>query len=130
MLARRIVLAAGARDLGELHERGGSGRLGALLAHNNPQRRIMAKIASRVSFRASGDTDKRLVGELGAMLDRADGWIAAGVLNGERLNAADLVIAPSLALLDYRLDIRAIVRERPCFALVERLLPEPRAASA
>jgi hypothetical protein len=62
------------------------------------------------------------------MLDRIDGWVAEGVLNAERLNAADLVIAPSLALLDYRLDLREQLRPRPCFALVERLLPEPAAA--
>jgi hypothetical protein len=35
-----------------------------------------------------------------------------------------MMIAPSLALLDYRLDIRDRVRARPAFAVVERLLPE------
>jgi hypothetical protein len=33
------------------------------------------------------------------------------------------MIAPSLALLDYRLDLRRELRARPSFALVERLLP-------
>ena len=59
------------------------------------------------------------------MLDTVDDWIAAGVLNGETLNAADLMIAPSLALLTYRSDVRPGVEARPLGALVDRVLPEP-----
>ena len=59
------------------------------------------------------------------MLDRVDGWIGAGVLNGEDLNAADFIIAPSLALLSYRRDLRAQVEARPAAELVERVLPAP-----
>jgi hypothetical protein len=47
------------------------------------------------------------------------------VLNGPQLNAADFVIAPSLALIAYRLDLRAQIEARPCGAFVERVLPEP-----
>jgi glutathione S-transferase len=125
MIARRIVLAAGARDLDELHRRGGQGRLGALLAHHDLQRTIAARIAATSTFRAAAGQDRRLVAELPAALDRIDSWIDAGVLNGERLWAADLIIAPSLALLDYRLDLRPGLRERPLYALLERVLPEP-----
>lgn len=125
MAARRIVLAAGARSLDELARRGGSGRLGALLANNEPQRMIAARIATRVAFRVGGGKDRELIAALPPMLDRVDGWIEAGVLNGERLNVADLTIAPSLALLDYRLDLREQLRGRPCYALMERVLPWP-----
>ena len=82
-------------------------------------------MAARTVFKAGGDAEPRLLAELPAMLDRVDGWVADGTLNGEQLNVADLVIAPSLALLDYRLDLRDELRERPSFALVERVLPEP-----
>lgn len=125
MFARRLVIVAGARDLDEMSERGGRGRLGALLAGNGPQRQLAAKVASRTTFRANADAERRLLAELPAVLDRADGYLAAGVIGGEQPTVADTMIAPSLALLDYRLDIRDQLRARPAFAVVERLLPDP-----
>ncbi len=50
---------------------------------------------------------------MGEVLDRVDGLIAEGVLDGEQLNCADFQIATSLALVDYRLDVRAELRPRP-----------------
>jgi glutathione S-transferase len=126
MAARRVALAAaaGAGGLDAMHRRAGDGRLGALLAHNAPMRWTLNEIAARLTFRAAG-RDEHLLAALRPMLDRIDGWMAEGVLGGETPNAADFAIAPSLALLDYRLDFREELRARPCFALVERLLPEP-----
>jgi hypothetical protein len=60
------------------------------------------------------------------MLDRVDALIADGVLNGESLNCADFQIAPSLALVDSRLDVRDELRARPAGGLMDRVLPEPR----
>ena len=54
-----------------------------------------------------------------------DAWLAAGVLGGEQLNAADYMIAPSIALIAYRLDLRPQIEARPAGAYVERVLPEP-----
>jgi glutathione S-transferase len=125
MFARRLVIVAGARSAGELSQGGARGRLGALLAGNGPQRQLAAKVAARTTFRANADAERRLLAELPAVLDRADGYFAAGVIGGKEPNVADLMIAPSLALLDYRLDIRDQVRARPAFAVVERFLPEP-----
>ena len=62
---------------------------------------------------------------LPAVLDYADSFTRAGVLNAADPNAADFQAAPCLALLDYRLDVRDILRSRPSWAVVERLLPEP-----
>jgi hypothetical protein len=64
------------------------------------------------------------------MLDRIDAWVEAGVLNGGSLNAADITIAPSLALLSYRRDQRAGVQSRPAWALADRVLPEQDAEPA
>jgi hypothetical protein len=64
------------------------------------------------------------------MLDRIDEWIEAGVLNGPELNAADFMIAPSLALLCYRRDLRPDIERRLAIQLVERLLPAPAASLA
>ena len=41
-------------------------------------------------------------------------------------NAADLMIAPSLALIAYRCDLRPEIDARPAGSLLERVLPEPR----
>jgi glutathione S-transferase len=121
----RLVIVAGARSLDEMSRRGGAGRLGPLLANNAAQRRLGAKLAARTTFKANADSERRLLAELPVMLDRADSYFAAGVIGGEQPNVADMMIAPSLALLDYRLDIRERLRGRPAFAVVERLLPDP-----
>jgi glutathione S-transferase len=121
MAARRTVLAAA--DLDALHARGGEGRLGALLSGNGTVRSLDSRMAAR-TFRADSEAESRLLAELPALLDRVDSWIGAGVLDGERLNAADLMVAPSLALLAYRRDLRPQIEARPAGALLERVLPE------
>lgn len=62
------------------------------------------------------------------MLDRVDGWVESGVLNGPEPNAADFQTAPSLCLLNDRLDLVQPVRSRPSWGLVERLIPAAREA--
>ena len=127
MAARRLALAAGARGLRELHDRGGSGRLGALLSDNERKRIVDARLAARIAFRANPDSEHVLLGELPSMLDRIDAWIARGVLGGDALYAADFIIAPSIALLCYRDDLREPIEARPAGALMERILPTARA---
>jgi glutathione S-transferase len=58
-----------------------------------------------------------------AMLDRVDAWIADGVLGGERLNAADFQIAPSLRLAMTLDDLRPAIEGRPAGALAQRVAP-------
>jgi hypothetical protein len=105
--------------------RAGDGRLGPLLARGERARAINNEIAARMIFRANVDAERELLAELPAQLDRVDAWIADGVLDGPELNAADYMIAPSLALIAYRLDLRAQIEARPGGAFVERVLPEP-----
>jgi glutathione S-transferase len=123
MAARRIALAAAARSPDELYDRANSGRLGPLLAHNERVRIIDGWVAGRIAFRASEESEKALLGELPAMLDRIDEWIAQGVLGGELLYAADFMIAPSVALLAYRHDLRGDIDARPAGRLMDRILP-------
>jgi glutathione S-transferase len=125
MAARRIVLAASLHGLDALANRGNRGRLGPLLSGNETMRRIGSRIAGRFAFRATANSEQELLDALPPMLEMIDAWIAAGVLNGAELNAADFLIAPSLALLAYRLDLRAAIEARPAGALLERVLPEP-----
>jgi glutathione S-transferase len=125
MGARRLALAAAARGLDELHDRARSGRLGALLAYGERKRIFDSWVAGRVAFRASPDGERALLAELPSMLDRIDRWIGHGVLGGPDLFAADYMIAPSVALLSYRRDLREEIERRPAGALIDRVLPLP-----
>jgi glutathione S-transferase len=125
MAARRIVLAGARHGLDAMRDRANDGRLGPLLAKRERSRTINSEIAARAIFRANAQSETELLAELRPMLDRIDAWIDAGVLNGPELNAADLMIAPSLALIAYRLDLRPQIEARPAGAWLERVLPEP-----
>jgi glutathione S-transferase len=125
MSARRLALTGGLSGLDALRHRGGAGRLGALLAEGELSRKINSQIAARAIFRADANAERELLDELPALLDRIDAWIADGVLDGPQLNAADYLIAPSLALIAYRLDLRPLIEARPAGALLRRVLPEP-----
>lgn len=125
MEARRIIGAATVRDPVALSRLTADGRLGYLLFKHRLARRWIAPWTLRSVFRASASPDRDPVAELPAMLDRIDAWIAVGVLGGAELNAADFMVAPSLALILYRPDIDALFEGRPALELVDRLLPEP-----
>jgi glutathione S-transferase len=126
MAARRLALAAVGHGFDTLSQRGGDGRLGPLLARREWQRRIVSRASARL-FEADPDGERRLLDDLPPMLDTIDAWIAAGVLNGDSPNAADFTIAPSLALIAYRNDVRPQIEARPAGALMDRFVPEPRA---
>jgi glutathione S-transferase len=130
MAARRLVLAASLRGRDALINGGSEGRLGPLLFRRATVRLVGARFIALFAFRANADTEPELLAALPAQLDRIDGWIEAGVLNGDELNAADFMIAPSLALLCYRPDLQAEILRRPAGRLVDRLLPEPSAVQS
>lgn len=126
MAARRITLLGGQRGLDALRDHANDGRLGALLAKGERSRRLNSQIAARLVFKADGErAERELLSQLPGMLDTIDAWIAEGVLGGPELNAADYMIAPSLALIAYRLDLREQIEARPAWRWLERVLPEP-----
>jgi glutathione S-transferase len=125
MAARRIPGAAVVREPATFSRGAGNGRLGYLLYKRELARRlIVPRILARV-FAASPASDRELLAELPPMLDRIDAWIADGTLGGAQLNAADFMVAPSLALILYRPDVLPLFEGRPALELVDRLLPEP-----
>jgi glutathione S-transferase len=124
MAARLIVIPAFLRDRSTFARRTADGRLGPLLFHHELARRLTAPVIA-MTFASGRTTDDEQVSALPAMLDRIDAWIAGGVLGGEELNAADFMVAPSLALMLYRDDLQPLFEGRPALALVDRLLPEP-----
>jgi glutathione S-transferase len=125
MAARRILGPAVARDPAAFSRLAGDGRLGYLLYKRAATRRLIAPRILRGVFAAGPEAEREVLAELPPMLDRIDNWIADGVIGGAELNAADFMIAPSLALILYRSDIRPIFEGRPALELVDRLLPEP-----
>ena len=109
MLARRLTLAAVIHGPDALYDRGGKGRLGALLWHSDRVRLHGTKFLAKRVFTANAATEQEMLDQLPGMLDTIDGYIADGVLNGDQLNAADFLIAPSLAILSYRKDLRPMI---------------------
>lgn len=125
MAARRIPGAAVVRDPAAFSRSSGDGRLGYLLYRRALTRRlILPRILSGV-FASDPAAEREFLAQLPPTLDRIDAWIADGVLGGAQLNAADLMVAPSLALILYRPDVMPMFEGRPALELVDRLLPEP-----
>lgn len=126
MTARRLALAWAINDPAESARRGQDGRMGHLLYRSELARRVVIPQIGRRLFASGGAAERELWAELPAMLDRIDGWIDAGTVNGRELNAADFMIAPSLALLLYWPErMLPLLDGRPALELVDRLLPEP-----
>jgi glutathione S-transferase len=81
-------------------------------------------VALSARFNEADDENvKRDLAKLPEMLQKIDDWIAAGVLNGEQLNAADFQIAPSLGLALTLDDLRPAIENRPAGALAKRVVP-------
>ena len=124
MSARRILAAAALQDPATFAKTTANGRMGYLLYRRELTRRMIIPGIARV-FNATGSAERDLLADLPAQLDRIDAWMNEGVLGGDPPNAADLMIAPSLALMLYRPDIMPFLEGRPALELVDRLLPEP-----
>jgi glutathione S-transferase len=125
MAARRIPGAAIARDPAGSAQTTGDGRLGHLLYKRELARRLLVPRIVGGVFATGRSAARDPVQELPALLDRVDAWIAEGVLGGPELNAADFMVAPSLALILYRPDVMPAFEGRPALRLVDRLLPAP-----
>jgi glutathione S-transferase len=72
-------------------------------------------------------TDENVRADIAAlpgMLQRIDDWIAAGVLGGPELNAADLQIGTSVRLLMALQDLRPSIASRPAGELAMRVAPD------
>jgi len=128
-LARRLVLAAGRRDLAELENHADSGRLGPILAPSRRRRRVVMRMAPRY-FGITDETEALDLAALPVVLDRLDTLVSDGVLDGAQLNGADLQVVPSLWLLAYRRDLRREVESRSVWRLAERVLHIRRVGSS
>lgn len=123
MQTRRVVLGATIADKAFTLTTA-DGRMGPLM-FRHPLARRMVLPALRLTFAAGARGDADRLRRLPDALDRIDGWIEDGVIGGPQLNVADCMIAPSLAMMLYRQDIRPLFTGRPCLEVVDRLLPDP-----
>lgn len=125
MAARRTALGWAVRNPAAASRRGADGRMGYLLYRHALTRRLIVPLIGRLVFAVDPGSDRELLAGLPAFLDRIDAWIGDGVLGGPDLNAADFMVAPSLALILYRPDVLPVFEGRPALELVDRVLPEP-----
>lgn len=72
---------------------------------------------------ASDEAVQANLAGLGTMLQQVDEWIAAGVLDGEELNAADFQIGASVRLALTLQDLRPLIEGRPAGRLARRAVP-------
>jgi glutathione S-transferase len=82
-------------------------------------------VALSARFNEATDENVRTdLAKLGDMLDRVDELIAAGTLDGDRLNAADFQIASTLRLAMTMQDLRDPIDARPAGKLARRVVPD------
>ncbi|MFN8159863.1 MAG: glutathione S-transferase N-terminal domain-containing protein [Solirubrobacterales bacterium] len=82
-------------------------------------------VALSARFNEASDANvRRDLEALPGLLQRVDDWIAAGVLGGEVLNAADFQIAPSVRLAMTLDDLRPSIEGRPAGQLAIRVVPD------
>jgi len=82
-------------------------------------------VALSARFNEADDEHARAaLAALPALLDRVDELIAAGIVNGEQLNAADFQIATSIGLALTMDDLRPAIENRPAAALAKRVVPD------
>jgi glutathione S-transferase len=76
-----------------------------------------------IKNKARDDAARADLAALPAQLDRIDGWIAEGLLGGDRPNAADLQIGSTIRLLLTVADVRPLIQARPCAQLARYFPP-------
>ena len=82
-------------------------------------------VAASARFNEANDENvKRDLEALPGLLQKVDDFIAAGVLNGEQLNAGDFQIAPSIGLMLTLDDLRPAIEGRPAGELAKRVVPD------
>jgi glutathione S-transferase len=73
--------------------------------------------------KARDDSARADLAALPRQLERIDGWIAEGLLGGERPNAADLQIGSTIRILMSIGDVRPLIAERPAAGLTRYFPP-------
>jgi glutathione S-transferase len=83
-----------------------------------PATPLTAKLMA-IRNKATDESARADLRALPQMLDRVDGWIAEGLLGGERPNAADLQIGSTIRLLNSIADVRPLLDGRAALRLLD-----------
>ena len=119
---RRLIDAAFLRDPATMESYAGDAKLPLPRAMLRPALPLTAKMMA-IKNKARDENARADLLELPAQLDRVDGWIAEGVLGGERPNAADLQIGSAIRLLMSIGDVRPLIEGRPTARLARYFPP-------
>lgn len=120
---RQILWWAIKRDKAPLRSYSEGAKLGVPLSLAMKTAAPVVALSARFN-EADDEHVRRDLTELPTLLQKVDDWIAAGVLNGEQLNAADFQIAPSLGLAMTIDDLRPLIENRPAGELAKRVVPD------
>jgi glutathione S-transferase len=121
-VARRVLWNALRRDRHPLASYSEGAHLGVPIGLAVATGQPLVALAARTNK----STDENVRADLAAlpgMLQRIDDWIAAGVLGGPQLNAADFQIGTSVRLLMTLEDLRPFIADRPAGQLAMRVDP-------
>jgi glutathione S-transferase len=120
---RQIIWWAIKRDRSALRSYSEGARLGAPVGLAVKTGAPIVALSAR--FNESTDENvRRDLSALPGLLQFVDEKIAAGVLGGAQLNAADFQIAPSIGLAMTMDDLRPLIEARPAGELAKRIVPD------
>jgi glutathione S-transferase len=120
---RRIIDTAFLRRPAAMESYAGDARLPLPVGLMRPALPLTARLMA-MKNRASDESARADLAALPGQLDRIDGWIAEGVLGGERPNAADLQIGSTIRLLMSIGDVRPLIEGRPAARLADFFPPQ------
>jgi glutathione S-transferase len=119
---RRVIDAAFMRCPSALESYAANARLPLPRALLRPGMPLTARLMA-LKNRAREDSVRADLAALPRQLDRVDGWIAEGLLGGERPNAADLQIGSTIRILMSIGDVRPLMEGRPALRLTRYFPP-------
>jgi glutathione S-transferase len=113
---RRIIDAAFLRRPRAMESYAAGARLPLPVGLMRPAMPLTARLMA-IRNKARDEAARADLAALSDQLDRIDGWIAEGLLGGERPNAADLQVGSTIRLLMSIGDVRPLVEGRPAARL-------------
>ncbi|HKH79480.1 MAG TPA: glutathione S-transferase N-terminal domain-containing protein [Solirubrobacteraceae bacterium] len=119
---RRIIDVAFLRRPHAMESYIGDARLPIPRALMGPAMPLTAKLMA-FKNRAKDATARADIAALPGQLDRVDGWIAGGLIGGDKPNAADLQIGSTIRLLLTSGDVRPLIENRPAAKLTKWFPP-------
>jgi glutathione S-transferase len=119
---RRLIDAAFLRNPAAMESYAADAKLPLPRALLRPALPLTAKMMA-IKNKARDENARADLAALPSQLERIDGWIAEGVLGGERPNAADLQIGSTIRLLLSIGDVRPLIEGRAAARLADYFPP-------